>query len=132
MPYLPLLGAGILTVLAMLHLIYTLRDLFSEPRYFSPADPSLLAAMRATRVRLAPGGRDYWTAILGFHLSHSIGVLLFALLTVLASLHGIGWLKVLMVCVGLVFTVIAWRFWFHIPLIGCALATALMVAGWAL
>ena len=132
MTYLPFLAAGILATLATIHLVYTLHDFIFAPRYFGPRDRPLLESMRATRTAIAPGGRDYWTAILGFHLSHSIGVLLFALLIVLASTHGIGWLKVLLVCVGLCFTVIAWRCWFHIPLIGCALATALMAVGWAL
>ena len=87
--------------------------------------------MQATRNTLTPTGRDYWSALLGFHFSHSIGVLLFALLIVLAGNLEIDWLKVPLVCLGLVYTWIAWRCWFHIPLIGCALATTLMIAGWA-
>jgi len=132
MSYLTFLAAAILAILAILHLIYTIRDFGSEPRYFAPRDPALLAAMRASRIRLAPKGRDFWSALLGFHLSHSIGILLFALLIVLATVYQIGWLKVLLVGLGCVFTWIAWRCWFHIPLIGCLAATTLMLAGWAL
>ena len=36
-----------------------------------------------------------------------------------------------LVGLGMLYTWIAWRFWFHIPLIGCALATGLMIAGWS-
>jgi hypothetical protein len=36
-----------------------------------------------------------------------------------------------MIGLGAVLTLIAWRCWFHIPLIGCAVATVLMVVGWA-
>jgi hypothetical protein len=130
MQYLPYLGAAILAVLASLHLIYTIHDFISEPRYFSPRDPSLLARMRATHNALAPRGHDYWTALLGFHLSHSIGAFLFALLIVIASVHQLDPLKIFLVLVGLVFTWIAWRCWFHIPLIGCAVTTAFLIAGW--
>ena len=123
-------AAGILATLATLHLIYTIHDFAFTPRYFTPRDAALLAPMKATRNALTPAGRDYWSALLGFHLSHSIGVLLFALLIVLAGNFEIGWLKAMLVCVGIVYTWIAWRCWFHIPLIGCALATGLMIAGW--
>jgi hypothetical protein len=130
--YLPFLAAGILATLATLHLVYTIRDFMFEPRYFSPRDRSLLPLMRATRNAITPTGRDYWSALLGFHLSHSIGVLLFAMLIALASLHQIDWLKMLLVGLGGVFTWIAWRCWFRIPLYGCAAATVLMLAGWTL
>lgn len=129
---LPLLAAGIFASLATLHLIYTIHDFVFEPRYFKPRDGALLAPMRATRNALTPAGRDFWSALLGFHFSHSIGVLLFALLIVLAGTMNIGWLKILLVCLGAVYTWIAWRCWFHIPLIGCALATGLMAAGWSI
>jgi hypothetical protein len=58
--------------------------------------------------------------------------LLFALLIVLTVVTPLPALKPLMIGVGLVLTFIAWRFFFHIPLIGVALATALMIVGWLL
>jgi hypothetical protein len=131
MKYLPLLAAAILAALGTLHLIYTIHDVVWQPRYFAPRNKLLLDPMRATHLALAPNGHDFWTVLLGFHFSHSIGVLLFALLIVVASLYDIAWLKLAMLCVGAAFTFVAWRFWFHIPLIGCAAATALMAAGWA-
>jgi hypothetical protein len=128
--YLPFLAAAILATLGTLHLIYTIRDFALGPRYFAPRDHLLLERMRATHLALAPNGHDFWTTLVGFHFSHSIGVLLFALLIVIASLHQIDWPKLLLVGVGVAFTWVAWRCWFHIPLIGCATATALMAAGW--
>ena len=125
------LAAGVLATLAVLHLVYTIHDAAFAPRYFVPRDRTLLERMRATTVVLAPGGRDYWTALIGFHLSHSIGVMLFALLIVLATAYPIAWLKPLLVAVGVVYTVIAWRCWFRIPLAGCAAATVLMAIGWS-
>jgi hypothetical protein len=132
MSYLAFLAAAILATLATLHLIYTIRDFGAEPRYFAPRDPALLAAMRTERAGIAPNGRDFWSGLLGFHLSHSIGIFLFALLIVLATVYQIGWLKVLLVGLGCVFAWIAWRCWFNIPLIGCVAATASMLVGWAL
>ena len=127
---LPYLAAALLATLGALHLVYTIHDAVREPRYFVPRDKALLAPMRATTVALARGGRDYWTALIGFHFSHSIGVLMFALLVVLASVYPLGWLKILLVAVGCAYTFIAWRCWFRIPFAGCAAATVLMAAGW--
>lgn len=126
------MSAGVFAILATLHLIYTIHDFGERPRYFRPADRSLLPALRSTRPAIAPGGRDYWSATLGFHLSHSIGVLLFALLIVVAGQYQIAWLKPILIGVGAAFAAIAWRCWFRIPMLGCSIGTALMIAGWAL
>jgi hypothetical protein len=132
MSYLPLAAAAIFAGLGTLHLIYTLRDMFSQPRYFAPRDRALLDAMRATTARIAPAhGRDYWSALLGFNLTHSIALLLFALLIVLTVVTPLPMLKPVLVALGLVLSLIAWRCFFHIPLIGCIAATGLMIAGWA-
>ena len=130
MSYLPLLAAAIIAILATLHLVYTLRDILSRPRYFVPRDRGLLPAMQATRIALAPHGRDFGSTMLGFHLSHGIGMLLFALLIVLTATTPLPQLKPLMIGLGLAMTLIAWRFWFHIPLAGCAAASAQMIAAW--
>jgi hypothetical protein len=132
MSYLPLAAAPILGILGVLHLTYTVRDIVSRPRYFVPRDPAVLDAMRGTQAALAPNGHDFWSVLLGIHLTHSIGLLLFALLIVLTVVTPLPALKPLMIGVGLVLTFIAWRFFFHIPLIGVALATALMIVGWLL
>jgi hypothetical protein len=132
MSYLPLAAAAILSILGVLHLTYTVRDIVSRPRYFVPRDPAVLDAMRGTKAALAPNGHDFWSVLLGIHLTHSIGLLLFALLIVLTVVTPLPALKPLMIGVGLVLTFIAWQFFFHIPLIGVALATTLMVVGWLL
>ena len=129
---LPLAAAAIIATLGALHLIYTLRDIVSRPRYFVPRDRALLDAMRGTQIALAPHGHDYWSVSLGIHLTHSIGLLLFALLIVLTVVTPLPALKPLMIGLGLALTFIAWRFFFSIPFIGCAAATALMIAGWLL
>jgi hypothetical protein len=130
MNFLTMISAGIFAILGALHLIYTLHDFGKRPRYFQPVDRSLLPAMQKTHAAIAPTGRDYWSVILGFNLSHSIGVLLFALLIVVTAQYQIVWLKLILVGVGGAFAVIAWRCWFHIPLLGSLIGTALMIGGW--
>ena len=132
MNFLTIMSAGIFAVLGALHLVYTLHDFGERPRYFRPADRALLAAMRKTHTAIAPAGRDYWSGILGFNLSHSVGLLLFALLIVVAAQYQIAWLKPILTAVGAAFAAIAWRCWFHIPMLGSLIGTALMMAAWAL
>ena len=132
MNVLAMMSAGVFAILGTLHLVYTLRDFGEKPRYFRPVDRSLLPAMRQTFMAIAPGGRDYWSGILGFNLSHSVGVLLFALLIVVTAQYRIIWLEPILVAVGGMFAAIAWRCWFRIPMLGCLVGTALMIAGWVL
>jgi len=119
-----------MALLGFLHLGYTVHDFGARPRYFRPQNGAVLVEMRQTKIGLAPNGRDYWSGILGFHLSHSLGVLLFALLICLASTYGITWLKPLLVGVGATYASISYRCWFHIPTIGVSLATVLLIVGW--
>jgi hypothetical protein len=86
--------------------------------------------MQKTNTAIAPNGRDYWSGVLGFNLSHSIGVLLFALLIVVTAQYQISWLKPILALIGGTFTVIAWRCWFRIPMLSSLVATALMIAAW--
>jgi len=124
-------AAAIFAVLGFLHLLYTFDDDWRSPRHFPPRDKALLEAMKQTKLALAPHGHDFWATLVGFHYSHSIGVLLVALLIVVASLYDIAWLRLILIGVGTAYTVIAWRYWFHIPLIGVLTATLLLVAAWA-
>lgn len=132
MNFLTMMSAGVFAILGALHLVYTLHDFGERPRYFRPADRSLLPAMRKTYTAIAPTGRDYWSGILGFNLSHSVGVLLFALLIVVTAQYQITWLTPILIVVGAVFAAIAWRCWFRIPMLGSLIGTALMIAAWAL
>jgi len=130
--YLAFAAAAVIALLGVLHLIYTLHDFGARPRYFQPRDAQLLDAMRQTRAAIARGGRDYWSTVLGFNLSHSLGLSMFALLICLATVDQIGWLKPVLVAIGLAYAAIAYRCWFRIPMVGALLAVALMLAGWLL
>lgn len=124
-----IVSAAIYGLLGLVHAAYTFHDIWRRPRYFRPRDHELVAALRDTTVALAPGGHSFWTASLGFHLSHSIGVLLFALLILISGSTGTGWLLPLLIVISMIYSLIAWRFWFHIPLMGCLLATASLIVG---
>ena len=136
-----IVSAAIYGLLGLVHAAYTFHDIWRRPRYFRPRDhelrhwhasrrnDELVAALRDTTVALAPGGHSFWTASLGFHLSHSIGVLLFALLILISGSTGTGWLLPLLIVISMIYALIAWRFWFHIPLMGCLLATASLIVG---
>jgi hypothetical protein len=130
MTALAFVGAAIIAALGAMHLAYTLQDFGARPRHFTPTDPVLLTAMRQCRTALAPHGRDYWSGILGFHLSHSMGLAFFALLGALAGPYEIEWLKPLLILAGLAYAAISFRCWFAAPTICVLLATALMAAGW--
>jgi len=86
--------------------------------------------MRKTTTAIGPNGRDYWSGVFGFNLSHSIGVLLFALFIVVTAQYQISWLKPILALVGAAFAAISWRCWFRVPMLGSLIGTALMVAGW--
>lgn len=123
------LGATIFGLLSLRHLSYVLQDFGTHPRYFSPSDATLVDAMRRSRTALAPNGRDYWSGILGFHLSQCLGIMLFVLLVVVATQYNIGWLKPVLVAVGGLYAVISWRCWFAIPTIGISLGMACLIPG---
>lgn len=122
-------GAAVLALLGALHLVYTLRDLFGRTRYFAPRDAALLDAMRQTTAGIAPRGRDYWQALLGFHISHSFAVLMAAGIVGAAATTGLKWLLLTGLAITLVYAFLSWRFWFAIPFWGCVISAALQAIG---
>jgi hypothetical protein len=121
-------GAAIFGVLGTLHLVYTFFT-----RHFDPRDPSARTAMEATSPRLT---RDttMWRAWVGFNASHSIGamvlsafVLLLAIrhMPVLVAAPEFAWLAVV---TSSSYVVLARAYWFRIPLVGTAIATACFAA----
>jgi hypothetical protein len=120
-----LVGASIYAGLGGLHLLYT----FVGTR-LDPHDPAAIAAMRATHPRLTRGATTVWDAWIGFNASHSLGAIVFAAfvaglagwrMDVLQATPAFAWIAV---ANSLAWTWLAWRYWFRIPLIGTALASA--------
>jgi hypothetical protein len=68
-----------------------------------------------------------WDAWLGFNLSHSLGAVVFGILCITASSKpSVASLAV----VSLIYLVLAIRFWFYVPAIGIAIATACLLLAW--
>jgi hypothetical protein len=122
-------GGAIFCVLGALHAVYMLMDL-RRPRRLVPGDPTLIAAMAGSRVRLAGDATDMWRAWIGFNLSHSLGALLFGATAiawpgVTAGHDALAWLPA---AVSALFLVIGLRFWFRVPNAAIALATVAFAA----
>ena len=117
-------AAGILGALGTLHLLYT----FLTPK-FDPYDPAVAAAMKGTSPRITRA-TTMWRAWVGFNASHSLGAMFFGAvysliaLTSPALLAQPAWLLLgLATCIS--YLLLAIKYWFHIPLIGIAIATTL-------
>lgn len=132
-----LAGALPLVALGSLHLIYTLGDV-ARPRRFAPADSTLLAAMARTPLRIT-GETTMWRAWLGFNFSHSLGVLVVGVLIAWAALRAISGLPSALPALGplywaalgvaAAYAVLAWQYWFRVPLIGTLVSAACFAAG---
>lgn len=124
-------GLAIFALLGTVHLVYSLLDLV-KPRRFAPADAALLPAMKATRIRMRKHVRNFWRSYMGFHFSHSLGLLLFAAMYFSLSLHAPELLFAapfaqIMIGASLVYAILAHFFWFSIPFWGSVMSLALFV-----
>ncbi len=127
------IAAAILLLLGSVHLLYTFRGTKLHPR-----DRELIKQMQASSPILT---RDttMWRAWIGFNASHSLGAILFGLVYgYLALFHvpmlfGAWFLLAVGASMLASFVLLAWRYWFSIPLLGAALALASFVSGcvWA-
>jgi hypothetical protein len=128
-PWLVLGSAVVVVVLATVHLIYA----FASNK-FEPRDPALKQQMQAAPLRIS-SQTTMWRAALGFHASHSLGALLFALIYGGLALTQWPLLRAtpFLIAVGALYLaamlVLARRYWFHIPFIGFALSLALYGVG---
>jgi hypothetical protein len=117
-------GAAVFVVLGTLHLAYT----FVGPR-LRPTDPAAIAAMQGSALRLTRE-TTVWRAWIGFNASHSLGAMVFGAfvvglagwrMDVLRDLPAFAWLAV---ANSAAWTVLAKRYWFRVPFVGLAIATA--------
>lgn len=122
-------AAVVVGTLGALHLFFTFKG-----RRFEPHDAALLQRLQEVSPRISRE-TTLWRAGLGFHASHSLGALLWALVFAdLALAHGSLFFKApVLLGLGaawlLAMLVLAWRYWFRVPLIGLASATVLYAAG---
>lgn len=123
-----LASAAIVFVFGALHLFHTFRG-----RGLWPRGAGVQAAMDTTHLGLTTG-TTVWRAWLGFNASHAFGLMLFALvyghlaLQPPAAVRDSAFLLWLGLAALTLQAVLAWRFWFHIPLIGVSVAWLLFAA----
>lgn len=129
-PILSIIAAGIFGLIGILHLGFALYDFSAKPRYFRPNDDDVLASLKHTYSESAGNTRDYWTNVLGIHLCHAVGVLLFAVLIVIAAAYNIVALRPLLALVGIAYALIAWRFWARKPVSASLIGTIALLGSW--
>jgi len=121
--------AAIILFLGSVHLAYT----FFTPK-FNPTDEQLETAMKRVAPRIS-SNMTMWKAWVGFHISHSLGLMLVGLiygyLTICRweVLQGSYFLAGLGLLVLTGYAVLARVFWFSAPLIGVSVAAAFYIAG---
>jgi len=130
------IAGAIYGLLGALHALYTLLDI-RRPRRIVPDDPQLITAMQTSTIRLTRGESTVWEGWVGFNLSHSLGALMFAAACfVVAACFRIfafsPWALFALAAVSSVYLLIAVQFWFRIPILGTAIATACLSAAWLL
>jgi hypothetical protein len=125
-------SAGILGTLGSIHLLYTYHGNKLDPR-----DPTVRAAMERTNPVITRQ-TTVWRATKGFNASHSLGIIVYALVYGYLALwrsEVLGdslFLLALGMAVLLAYLALARRYFFSIPFRGVALACVLYASGWAL
>jgi len=132
--YLLIAGGLIFSILGLLHVAYTICDI-SRPKYFAPQDPALIDQMASTGLRFARGRTNMWDAWLGFNISHGLGAVIFGLVCIGAGVFGrtVALPKAALlipVLVGIIYLLLALRFWFRVPAVGVGVATFCLFMGW--
>ena len=126
------IGAAIFGLLGTAHLVFTF--LSDE---FDTYDPAVGEAMKGTSPRITKD-TSMWLAWVGFNASHSIGAMTFAAIYLYLSVFEFAFLQTsiflfgLPVVVGVVYGVLAVRYWFKIPLTGILIATACFLGSFLL
>jgi hypothetical protein len=124
-------SAVIVLVLGALHLLYTFRGNKLDPR-----EPGTRQAMEQSTPRITRE-TTVWRAWVGFNATHSLGLLLFALiygylaLAAPALLFGSLFLRGLGLILLVSYVVLARFYFFSVPFRGVVLATLLYIAGLA-
>ncbi|WP_166836058.1 LIC_13387 family protein [Rheinheimera pleomorphica] len=117
-----IVGASVLGVLGVVHIVYTV---FTDK--FSVYDLSVLNGMKSTSPKITKE-TTVWDAWVGFNVSHSLGLILFAFMYIPLALNHVDFIKasVWFSSIPAVFSVgylfLAYRYWFRVPLIGVSMS----------
>lgn len=116
-------GVSLMGILGSLHLIYTF---FSNK--FDPYDPAIKLQLKETSLVINKN-TQFWKAWVGFNASHSLGPILMAVFYLPLAiqydqiLQDSVWLSTLPLIIGMVYLILAKKYWFIVPTIGMSLAT---------
>ena len=129
-------GGAIITLLGLLHAVYTYADI-ARPRYLVPSKPALREAMMQGGLRLSRDATTMWKAWVGFNFSHSLGVAMFgaACLFLGLDLHSLAPPRAVLLlppALGLLYFCLALRYWFSETAICVGIATLCLVSAWLL
>jgi hypothetical protein len=125
----PLMAAG------GLHALVSLLDAV-RPRFFAPLRDPLQAQMDADGMRfraMFPGAGEQpsiWRFWLGFNLSHGLGAFTFGAICLLIAVHEyslveqVAALRALTIAIPVAYLAISLTFWFYVPTLVVASATA--------
>jgi len=130
------IGGAIYGLLGALHAVYTLLDI-RDPRRIVPDDPLVITAMQTSKIRLTRGESTVWQGWVGFNLSHSLGALMLsaACFIVAACLRRFAFspgVLLALAAVSALYLLLAAQYWFRIPILGTAVATACLAGAWLL
>jgi len=130
------IAGAIYGLLGALHALYTFLDM-RNPRRIVPDDPAVITAMQNSKIRLTRGESTMWQGWVGFNLSHSLGALMFsAACFIVAGCFRIfafsPWALFALAAVSSLYLLMAAQYWFRIPILGTAVATACLAAAWLL
>ena len=131
-----IVGSSIFALLGVIHTMLTLQDL-GNPRNFAPRDAELLAAMQQSAVGLDPK-INLWQAWLGFHFSHSLGLLMFGGAFLYVGIFHpslfsrFALLQVFSVLIPAIYVVLSLKFWFVNPAVFAGIALACFILAAAL
>lgn len=129
-------GAFIFFALGALHLRMTVADM-KEPKRFVPAKRELLEELKATRIALRKDVKNFWLSYLGFHFSHSAGLMFYGATAIYCALVRPDiltdiYVRIAIVIFGASYVLMSRAFWFVIPLAGSALGVTLIAVGMAM
>lgn len=110
-----MLGCSIFIILGFGH-----AALILFTRKFEPKDPELLEKLKQSRTGMSNTG-NIWNGVRGFHISHSLGLIIFGGFYVTLAVENSSYLKSSMFLNGglfvvpIIYIILAHKFWYNVP-----------------
>lgn len=129
-------GGLLFFILGALHLRMTVADL-KAPKIFAPAKPGLLDELQNTRMNFRKDLKSFWRTYMGFHVSHSVGLLFYGSAVIYCALARPDIFadyiaRIGVVAFGASYALMSRSFFFIIPLVGTLIGVTLIAVGMAM